>query len=196
MAIALLAAGCVPAQKAPPAVVEASQPVAPPAVAVAPAPVARPLVIAPEPAVPIAPTEAPKAPTKAPAKPPAKAPPSRVQPAPAPAAAAAPTPSASAPAPLDLKALEQRLRQTDAIGVMTKLSLKNQVDDLVDQFRAYYAGRTKASLAELRRPYEMLLMKVLTLLQDGDPSLAQAVNASREAIWGILSDREKFSRIS
>jgi hypothetical protein len=79
---------------------------------------------------------------------------------------------------------------------MTKLSLKNQVDDLVDQFRAYYEGRTKASLAELRRPYELLLMKVLTLLQDGDPSLARAVNASREAIWGILSDREKFSRLT
>jgi outer membrane biosynthesis protein TonB len=194
VAIALLAAGCVPAQKAPPAVVEASPPVAPPAPAAA---VARTPAIAPEPiAPPIAPPEAPKTPAKAPAKPTAKAPPAKVQPAPAPPPAAAPTPPTAAPAPLDLKALEQRLKQTDAIGVMTKLSLKNQVDDLVDQFRAYYAGRTKASLAELRRPYEMLLMKVLTLLQDGDPSLAQAVNASREAIWGILSDREKFSRIS
>lgn len=75
---------------------------------------------------------------------------------------------------------------------MTKLSLKNQVDDLVDEFRAYYAGRSKASLNELRRPYELLLMKVLTLLQDRDPVLARAVNASRDQIWAILSDREKF----
>ena len=95
-------------------------------------------------------------------------------------------------APLDLKTLEQRLKETDAIGVMTKLSLKNQVDDLVDEFRAYYAGRSKASLNELRRPYEMLLMKVLSLLQDRDPALARAVHASRDQIWAILSDREKF----
>lgn len=75
---------------------------------------------------------------------------------------------------------------------MTKLSLKNQVDDLVEEFRAYYAGRSKASLNELRRPYDLLLMKVLSLLQDRDPGLARAVNASRDQIWAILSDREKF----
>ena len=111
-----------------------------------------------------------------------------------PAAAPAPAPAKApaAPAPLDLKTLEAKLKETDAIGVMTKLSLKNQVDDLVDEFRAFYAGRSKASLGELRRPYEMLLMKVLTLLQDRDPPLARAVNASRDQIWSILSDREKF----
>jgi hypothetical protein len=40
-----------------------------------------------------------------------------------------------------------------------------------------------------------LLMKVLSLLQDGDPSLAKAISGSREAIWGILSDPQKFSKI-
>lgn len=108
------------------------------------------------------------------------------------AATAAPAKIPAPPAPLDLKTLEEKLKQTEAIGVMTKLSLKNQVDDLVDEFRAYYAGRSKASLNELRRPYELLLMKVLSLLQDRDPALARAVNASREQIWAILSDREKF----
>jgi hypothetical protein len=32
------------------------------------------------------------------------------------------------------------------------------------------------------------------VLQDGDPALAHAINASREAIWGILSDRDKFAQ--
>ena len=100
-----------------------------------------------------------------------------------------------APPPLDLKSLEQRLKETNAIGVMTKLSLKNQVDDLLEQFRDYYQGRLKTTLAELRRPYELLLMKVLSLLQDGDPTLAKAIYASREAIWAVLSDREKFSKL-
>jgi len=102
----------------------------------------------------------------------------------------------AAPPPLDLKSLEQRLKETNAIGVLTKLSLKNQVDDLLEQFRDYYQGRLKITLAELRRPYELLLMKALSLLQDGDPALAKAIHTSREAIWAILSDRDKFSKLT
>ena len=79
--------------------------------------------------------------------------------------------------------------------MLTKLSLKNQVDDLLEQFREYYQGRLKTTLAELRRPYELLLMKALSLLQDGDPALAKAIFASREAIWAVLSDRDKFSKL-
>ena len=100
-----------------------------------------------------------------------------------------------APATLDLASLEQRLKDTDAIGVLTKIALKNQVDDLLAQFRAYYQGKLKTTLAQLRRPYDLLVMKVLTLLQDTDPALASAIVASREAMWGILSDRVKFATI-
>ena len=97
--------------------------------------------------------------------------------------------------PLDLASLEQRLRDTHAIGLFTKLSLKNQVDDLLQQFRAFHAGQSKPLLTELRQKYELLLLKVVSLLQDGDPPLAAAVSSSREAIWGILTDPEKFSKI-
>jgi len=89
--------------------------------------------------------------------------------------------------------LEKRLRETKAIGVFTKLSLKNQVDDLLNKFRAYYKREARLSLAELRRPYDMLLLKVLSLLQDSDPPLARDIVASREAIWGILADPQKFN---
>jgi hypothetical protein len=114
-----------------------------------------------------------------------------------PTVAAAPAATAAKPAaaPLDLKSLESRLKETAAIGTFTKLSLKNQVDDLLEQFRAYYKGALKTTLAELRRPYEMLLQKVLSLLQDADPPLAKAIVASREAIWGILSDPAKFATL-
>ena len=97
--------------------------------------------------------------------------------------------------PLDLTTLETRLKETKAIGVFTKITLKNQVDDLLDQFRAYYQGRAKTSLAELRQPYDRLLLKVLSLLQDGDPELARAIVTSREAIWSILADPAKFASI-
>lgn len=96
-------------------------------------------------------------------------------------------------APLDLKSLETRLKDTNAIGALTKLSLKNQVDDLLAQFREFYQGKLKTTLAELRRPFDLLLLKVLSLLQDSDPALAAAIVASREAIWGILSDRARFA---
>jgi len=98
-------------------------------------------------------------------------------------------------APLDLTALETRLKETKAIGVFTKITLKNQVDDLLDQFRAYYQGRAKVSLAELRQPYDRLLLKVLSLLQDGDPELAREIVTSREAIWNILADPAKFATL-
>ena len=157
----------------------------------------------------VAPVKAPPATTPTPAAksmakagaPAAKAPAK----APAPATAAAQPPkkdvvaqaagSQKAAAPLDLTSLEARLKDTEAIGVMTKIALKNQVDDLLDQFRAFYAGKLKTTLAELRRPYDLLVLKVLSLLQDSDPSLAAAIAASREAIWGILSDPKKFATI-
>jgi hypothetical protein len=110
-----------------------------------------------------------------------------------PAAPIAPQPAA--PAPLDLTSLERQLKETKAIGVMTKIAIKNQVDDLLDQFRAYYEGRQKTTLAELRRPYELLVLKLLSLVQDADPALAKAIHDSREAIWGILADRSKFSKL-
>jgi hypothetical protein len=99
------------------------------------------------------------------------------------------------PPTLDLKSLEQRLKDTSAIGVLTKIALKNQVDDLLDQFRAFYQGKLNTTLAELRQPYDLMVLKVLSLLQQNDPTLASAIVASREAIWGILADPKKFATI-
>jgi hypothetical protein len=109
-------------------------------------------------------------------------------------AAAAPPPAASAAA-LDLNGLEQRLRDTRAIGVFTKLTLKNQVDDLLGKFKSFHQGQSRVTLAQLRQQYEVLLLKVISLLQDDDPSLASAVSSSREAIWGVLTDPKKFANI-
>jgi hypothetical protein len=109
--------------------------------------------------------------------------------------ATAPQAPAAAPAPLDLPTLEERLRGTGAIGIFTKLSIKNQVDDLIAQFRAFHAGRPRPTLAQLRERFELLVLKVVTLLQDDDPELAAAVSASREAIWAVLSDPKKFADV-
>ncbi len=114
-------------------------------------------------------------------------------PQPRPKVAAVPAAPQVSPAPLDFKALASRLRETKAIGVLTKLALKNEVDDLVDRFRAYHKRQGTATLAELRRTYDMLLLKVLSLLQDSDPPLARDIVKSRGAIWSILEDPRKFT---
>jgi len=192
----------------------ASVPPAPPApevgttAAVVEAPQARETPVQPFPIEPaIAPEPAPAARAGVPKEPTttrtvtqtaAPQPPAVVAAAPVPATQvpkAAPTPAESRPPvpPLDLKSLETRLRQTKAIGVLTKLSLKNQVDDLVNRFRAYHKRQATTTLAELRRSYDMLLLKVLSLLQDSDPPLARDIVKSRAAIWGILEDPKKFT---
>ena len=110
--------------------------------------------------------------------------------------AAPPTSARPSAAPLDFKALENRLRQTRAIGVLTKLSLKNQVEDLLARVRAYHQRHGAATLVELRRNYDMLLLKVLSLLQDTDPPLARDIVKSRAAMWSILEDPRKFDEFN
>ena len=137
--------------------------------------------------------------------------PARGESAGAPAPRAAPPTSASsgttaggtathtvpAPAPaLDLPSLEQRLRDTRAIGVFTKLSLKNQVDDLLGEFRAFHRRQGTVTVEELRQKYDLLLLKVLSLLQDGDQPLAAAISSSREAIWAMLIDPQQFEKLA
>ena len=148
-------------------------------------------------------------PATAAAKPPSPKPANKEKPAPASApiasapvaanaAAAAPTPPPTPTAPkpqLDFKAMEQRLRDTSAIGVFTKLSIKNQVDDLLKAFRGYHAGRTPPTLDDLHQRYDGLLLKVVSLVQNDDPTLASSISASRSAIWERLSNRESFEAI-
>jgi len=129
-------------------------------------------------------------------------------------AAAAPAPGARTPGPqaaskvvppvakttprapaLDLKTLVAKLKGTKAIGIFTKITLKNQVDDLMGRFREHYQGKTKVTMTDLRRSYDLLMMKVLSLLQDDDQVLASDIVSSREAIWGLLADPITFATL-
>ncbi len=109
--------------------------------------------------------------------------------------APAPARETTAGAPLDLDALKTQLKETKAIGVFTKLALKNQVDDLMEKFREHHAGKAMPTITELRRSYDLLMMKVLSLLQDHDQNLASQIVSSRERIWGLLADPKKFASL-
>lgn len=78
---------------------------------------------------------------------------------------------------------------------MTKLSLKNQVDDLLEQFRQYHDGQGGGPLSRLREEFDLLMLKVLSLLQTRDPVLAHDISASREALWALLVDPRTFSTL-
>jgi hypothetical protein len=151
----------------------------------------------PEAAIPIAPSPVQPSQPKVAVEEPAVIEPVPVAPAPSPAKPeVAPPPIAKPPVPtLDVATLKERLKETKAIGVFTKLALKNQVDDLLKQFQAYYQSRQKSDIATLRQAYNMLVLKVLSLVQDGDPSLARTIAASREAIWSMLADPVKFKSL-
>lgn len=123
----------------------------------------------------------------------AASPPAPVRPPAAPTPPPSPVAAQPVAPPLDFSGLETRLRETKAIGVMTKLSVKNQADDLLARFRAYHKKENGShTLSELRRAYDMLLLKLLALLQDGDPPLAKDIDSSRAAIWDLLADPRKF----
>jgi hypothetical protein len=178
------------------AVIAPDEPVAPKPEVAAAQPAAQPLPAAKPP--PDVPGPAPQAESKVGApgtKPPVATKPPAAS-APVAPRAKPPTPPAPAAAPaLDLNALKEQLKETQAIGTFTKLTLKNQVDDLLQQFREYYDGSSKRTMAQLRRSYDLLLMKVLSLLQDADPKLASAIVSSREAIWGLLADPKRFATL-
>jgi hypothetical protein len=112
------------------------------------------------------------------------------------AASVTPAPVKKPELPLDVEALKTRLRETKAIGFFTKLELQNQMNDLLQQFRERYKNGQNQSVAALRQPFDMLVLKVLALVQDGDPPLARTILQSREAIWNILADPEKFKSVS
>lgn len=105
-----------------------------------------------------------------------------------------PQAAAHAP-PLALTVLEQQLKDTDAIGLFTKIALKNQIDDLLKRFKTHHEDGRKAPLTQLRQSYDQLLLKVNDVLKNGDPSLAGEIMGSREAIWGVLSDPVKFAKL-
>jgi hypothetical protein len=93
---------------------------------------------------------------------------------------------------LDFTSLATRLRKTKAVNLRTKFTVKNETDDLLEGLRAYHAQRGTATLAELRRSYDALILKLYSLLEDADPPLARDIERSRAAIWAILADPMKF----
>ena len=47
---------------------------------------------------------------------------------------------------------------------------------------------SEGGLSQLRERFDLLILQVLTMVQDGDPQLAQTIASSRDSLWALLSD--------
>ncbi|NND43828.1 MAG: hypothetical protein HKN58_00795 [Xanthomonadales bacterium] len=104
-----------------------------------------------------------------------------------------PAPEAAKKPQMDLDSLESRLRQTKAIGVFTKLELKSQVNDLLKDVENYHRNRNAMSLTQLEEHFNLLVMKLLVLLEKEDPQLHRDIARARPALWSTLADPVEFS---
>jgi hypothetical protein len=91
----------------------------------------------------------------------------------------------SAEKSFNMNALIERIKESHAIGVFTKLALRSDALDLVDLFKAYRQKANHITLAELRARFDGLLLKALALLDD-DPTLSHDISMAREGIWNSL----------
>ncbi len=95
----------------------------------------------------------------------------------------------------DLNALVSRISQSKALGLFTKLSLKQDIDGLLENVRKYHDGSGDGSLEQLRERYDVLVHKLMILLQEKDGELVKSIDDGRDKLWAILSDHEKFASI-
>ncbi len=96
---------------------------------------------------------------------------------------------------VDFDDLIKRISDTKAIGVLTKLSLKRDIDGFEADLEAYHAGGAASSLEQLHERYDLLVHKLVGLLQDKDPDLASDITRARDPLWARLADPDEFTRM-
>jgi hypothetical protein len=96
--------------------------------------------------------------------------------------------------PFEFATLERRLRKTKALGLFTKLALKNQIDDLLERVRKFHR-RGGDDTTRLRDEFELLLLKLMTLLQKEEAGLAADIATARGELWAILVDPARFAEL-
>jgi hypothetical protein len=97
---------------------------------------------------------------------------------------------------LDLDALIKGLTKTRAIGLFSKLSDKGEAEELMKAVSSYHEAGGNPTLEQLRERYDLLVNKVLVMLQGKDEPLAQSISGARELLWTDVSDPVRFARLN
>ncbi|MDH3989831.1 MAG: hypothetical protein OEV34_11910 [Gammaproteobacteria bacterium] len=93
---------------------------------------------------------------------------------------------------LDLEQLETGLRKSRAVGMVTKLKLKGEIDKLLARLKTYHLGVSSYTLEQLHEQFDLLYMKVVALVQDKDADLHTQLCVSWDIIWTRLRDPDAF----
>ena len=97
---------------------------------------------------------------------------------------------------LDVATLRVRLKDTPAIGLIAKLRLKSEIEDLVSDLAAYHAGHPTRTLDELHTRYRNLVVRVVGQLKQGDGALAHDLTESTDHLWEALADPGQFASLA
>ena len=95
----------------------------------------------------------------------------------------------------DLDTLIDRVSHSKSLGIFTKLSLKKDIDQLLKNIRDHHGGTGDSSLEQLRERYDVMVHKLVVLLQEKDKELVKSIDDGRDKIWAILSDEKKFANL-
>jgi hypothetical protein len=93
----------------------------------------------------------------------------------------------------DVDALVDRVSHSKALGFFTKLSLKQEIDQLMTGIRAHHYGSQDHPIEQLHERYDVMVKKLMILLQEKVQELVQDIHNGREKLWVILSDEKKFA---
>ena len=91
----------------------------------------------------------------------------------------------------DIDVLIERVKETNAIGFITKLSLKNQLDDLLEHAEDVNENPTAEDVEQIEAEFDGLLLKTVTLLNNGeDFTLAEDIFQARDQLWESIMENK------
>ena len=93
---------------------------------------------------------------------------------------------------VDLEILGDMLAKTSAVGFLTKLSLKKDIDKVLARLEKFHDGGGKYTLEQLEEQYNLLLMKIAAHLQDKDLATHRHLCNAWLVIWEDLQDPAYF----
>ena len=92
-----------------------------------------------------------------------------------------------------LDELLERFKNTEAVGVFTKLSINNNVARLNQSFGDYHQGQRPPTIEELKESYDLMVQEIMVLIQNKDPELARDLYAARLLLWSYLANPDKYA---
>jgi len=96
---------------------------------------------------------------------------------------------------VDLQMLTAGLRETKAIGKLTKLRLRNDINKILRSFERLHDSNSRFTLDQLEEQYHLLLMRIATLIHDDDLLLHQQLCNAWARIWIDLKNPDSFRQM-